>query len=553
MENSFERAVIELCDKETFDAFFEETGTALFEFYHLSGIGKVDIEIRVPKTTISPEGIDAKWVYYDSGKDVEEKPYECCNITIEGGTCKNLFYPYKGHTFTDKEKQQMDSIGRLLFTIETKLRYAGLFEDAMKHDMLTGAANTQSFLSHVNALIKEGKIAFYDGFYFNIRNFKYVNKISSMEEGDACIRQYAQKLMGMCVEGELIGRIGGDNFIALVKRERSKAFADTLSGVEILVHANNGDRMVKLGAIIGIYEIPNDVKAASEIMMPMSMAYQSAKQILHKDYVYYNEDMAQKIMDGQQVMVNFDEALAKNEFVIYLQPKIDMQTSKVCGAEALARWIHNGEVVPPAKFIPPLEKDGTICRLDFEMLRQTCKTLQNWKRLNIDPLKISVNLSRWHLMEPDTFEKILSIVSQYDFELSDLEFEITETVDNEEYDSMTRLLKDLRSKGFTTSIDDFGTGYSSLTMLKDFNLDVVKLDRAFISKIGDELEGNKDRVLVANVINMAKELEMQVLAEGVETEAQRDFLVSANCDMVQGFYYSKPLDVASFEKKYLGI
>lgn len=544
-------ATVGLLAIDDYDSFIEKAPIILKEFCLAINVAQIDFFVLNAKTILTPDGIVSSTTILETGEIAEIQPYIWDGRTVEEGRCENHFYPNKGHKFTETEIYYLDALGLLLFNVETKIRLLTLLDNSLNTDLITGIPNSFKFYSFVDEIIAAGKADQYNAYFFNIKNFKYVNKMANRETGDECIRQYALKIDSLIEEDEIIARLGGDNFIAFIKRPRDKFFIDAISDVHIFIDTTMGPKIVVLGSRAGIYEVPATIKKSAEVMMPISCAYASAKQIAHKDFVYYTDEMAKVILNSQKVLVNFQEALANNEFKVFLQPKVDLNTGAVCGAEALARWIHDGETLTPDSFIPPLERDGTICRLDFEMLRQTCEILENWTKSGMKPIKLSMNLSRWHLHNHQTFDNIVSIVSGFEFAPEYLEFEITETVDDKEYENLSKLLEALKSLGYTTSIDDFGTGYSSITMLKDYNLDVLKLDRSFISKIGDASEGNKDRVLVSNIVNMAKELSMKVLAEGVETEAQRAFLKSINCDMVQGFFYSKPISVEEFENNYI--
>ncbi|MCQ2524522.1 MAG: bifunctional diguanylate cyclase/phosphodiesterase [Lachnospiraceae bacterium] len=551
IETLFVEATVGMLSIDDYDSFIANTPSVLMDLCQSLNVAQVDFFVLNAKTILTPDGIVSSTTILETGEPTEAQPFVWNGRTVEEGRCENHFYPVKDHVFSEQETYYLDALGLLLFNVETKIRLFTLLDNSLNTDLITGIPNTFKFHSFVDEIIDAGRAGQYNAYFFNIKNFKYVNKMANRETGDECIRQYATKVDAMLEDDEIVARLGGDNFIAFVKRSRNKFFLDGISGVHIFIDTTMGPKAVVLGSRVGIYEVPDTIRKSSEVMMPISVALASAKEIDHKDYVYYSDEMSRIILNSQRVLVNFQESLANNEFRIFLQPKIDLSSGRVCGAEALSRWIHDGEVIAPSEFIPPLEKDGTICRLDYEMLRQTCETLEHWTSLGVEPVKLSINLSRWHLHDHQTFNNIVSIVSGFEFKPEYLEFEITETVDDKEYENLSVLLRNLRNLGYTTSIDDFGTGYSSITMLKDYNLDVLKLDRSFIAQIGDESEGNKDRVLVSNVVNMAKELNMKVLAEGVETEAQKNFLESINCDMVQGFFYSKPIPITDFENRYL--
>ena len=531
--------------------FAEMNSSLLRPLCRLLSVARIEITLNAPSSNLTPDGINNMEILNDPGKIPGNRPLVYNKTTFEGGSCVIMFYPYAGREFDNYTVSKLEFMATMVFMFGGRVRTRNLLKKALSSDQLTGLPNLNSFLAFMGMLIQRGRANFYNAYYLNVRNFKYINKLSDQRTGDECMAEYARKLSAIVDRDEIVSRLGGDNFVALIKRDENDAFLDAIKAIPVDVMTKSGPRTVMLGATVGVYEIPSDIRNPEDIMMPITVAHTIARQVLHKECVYYSESLASQFLISQRVLVNFKDALKKHEFEAYLQPKIDLSTGEVCGAEALARWNHHGEIIGPGDFIPPLERDGSICELDFEILRQSCEIIEGWKSKGLNPITVSVNLSRWHLEEPGTAEKILKTVKKYNFDHKYLEFEITESVDSREYEALTSLLAKLRESGFVTSIDDFGTGYSSITMLKDFELDILKLDRSFIAKIGDKTEGLKDRVLVSNVVNLAKQLDMQVLAEGVETEAQMKYLKKIGCDMIQGFLYSKPIPVNEFTKQYM--
>ena len=238
------------------------------------------------------------------------------------------------------------------------------------------------------------------------------------------------------------------------------------------------------------------------------------------------------------------ESLYKGEFKAYYQPKVDTETYQIVGAEALARWEHEGRLVPPVEFVPVLEQNGMICMLDFYVLEQVCKDIRDWLQKGIEPVRVSVNLSRKHLANPNLAEDIMNVLNKYETESKYIEVELTETVDEAESAQLVDFMEKMKDKKVALSIDDFGTGYSSLNMLRSFPVDVLKLDRTFLNS----LEEN-DRIVLSNIIRMASELNMDVVAEGVENWQQMDYLKKMACKVVQGFLFDKPMPKEVFEEK----
>ena len=242
----------------------------------------------------------------------------------------------------------------------------------------------------------------------------------------------------------------------------------------------------------------------------------------------------------------FHEALEKGDIHTCFQPIYRTVTNKILGAEALARWIRDGNLISPGDFIPVLEGDYRICTLDFYMLEQVCKDLRRWIDEGMEPVRISTNFSRRNLSDPDFSQRITELISRYDIPKQYIEVELTETFSAEENKLLGRFITDMHDVGISIAIDDFGTGYSSLNLLREIPADLLKLDKSFID---GHTGAKRDSVVVSNIAKMANELNMDIIAEGVEHREQVEFLQSVNIDLVQGYLYDKPLTKADFEKR----
>ncbi|MBO4265802.1 MAG: EAL domain-containing protein, partial [Lachnospiraceae bacterium] len=264
----------------------------------------------------------------------------------------------------------------------------------------------------------------------------------------------------------------------------------------------------------------------------------------------YTDKMHDEIMWGNFIKAYVDTAIEKDEFVVYLQPKYDIQTEKIKGAEALIRWNYHGrQLLPPYRFIPFFEKDGSIGKLDDIVLRKVCESFARWKREGKPLYPISVNLSRNRLYDPAIISRLTGIVDSYGVDHALIDFELTESATYDDTDHMLNVLCGLRSRGFKISMDDFGTGYSSLSLLTEMPLDTLKIDKSFVDKIGTENDRSQDVVVIRHIVTLAKELDFVCLAEGAETKSQVDKLRTLGCEVIQGYYYSKPVPIEEYEKK----
>lgn len=245
---------------------------------------------------------------------------------------------------------------------------------------------------------------------------------------------------------------------------------------------------------------------------------------------------------------NLLKTINYDEFVIYLQPKFDVIEEKVVGAEALIRKEINGELIMPDRFIPYYEKTGLITKLDMYVLREICKLQKKWREENFLLLPISINESRHHLKNENHINELKDIINEYNADTTLIELEMTESTVVEDIMKAKNAAESVKKLGFIVSMDDFGTGYSSFNILKDIEIDILKIDKSFFK----DMEKNvRAKIIVETIIQMCKKLNITTVAEGIDTKGQVDFLKEIGCDIIQGYYFSKPIKIEEFENKYL--
>ena len=348
------------------------------------------------------------------------------------------------------------------------------------------------------------------------------------------------------MDGYLYGRVGEDHFAVIVdedtfNEEYLYECRDALQNVL-------SDSVYNIRVCFGIYRTHNMNESLSFMCDKASFAIASIKDDTHSFIAYYDDTMLEEAIKYKTIVDEFDEAIKAGEFKMYLQPQISARTGQLTGAEALVRRIKpDGTIVSPIDFIAVYEKSGLISRLDRYIWEQAAAKLGEWKKAGIN-MSISVNISPKDFYYIDIFNAFVGLVKKYDIEPSNLNIEITETAIMSDVPNLTGELEKLRKAGFTIEMDDFGSGYSSLNTLKDINVDVLKVDMGFIKETKNI---KKSRIILASVIKMAKKLNLLIVTEGVETEEQVDNLTKLGCDTFQGFYFSKPIDVNEFEKRYL--
>lgn len=513
------------------------------ERYH---IGELKYRFQNPPLVYARSGESKEEILYRYDGEVEQEPeFQVQYVTKEKGTITFLVYNIKGApAFTEEAKADLKPVFNVIFMYGGRSRVVQTLRRIGYTDSLTGLLNSGGFLTYVDELMQKRELAEYNAFYFNLVKYSLVNNRFGVKEGDVIIARYANELRSFLVQGECLGRLGGDNFGALIRKERTAEFLDFISAVQTYGVLDEQQVPIVLSAVAGILEIDESLRERGRIINDGAMALNIARYVDKKPYAYASKENKEKMIRERQIAADFAEAIRKREFKAYYQPKVLLDDYSIVGAEALVRWEHDGKLMNPGEFIPVYEKNGMICTLDLYMLEQVCMDIRQWLAEGIQPVRVSVNLSRRHLTNPDVAEEIKSILKKYEMESKYIEVELTETVDQQEADLLVDFMQKMRDCGIAMSIDDFGTGYSSLNMLRSFPVDVLKVDKSFI----DNLEEN-DRIVLSNIIHMATELKMGVIAEGVETWNQVEYLKKIQCRVVQGFLFDKPLTKDVFEKK----
>ncbi|MBR3628901.1 MAG: EAL domain-containing protein, partial [Oscillospiraceae bacterium] len=451
------------------------------------------------------------------------------------------------------ELWQLCFLARNLFTLLGRVRMQKLLNDATLKDIMTGSLSMTGLMRHAGMLYAKQELSRFVGIFFNIKNFKYINQSAGGRKGDEILVTYSHTLLSYLQEEECICRPGGDNFFALVLKENADDYLALLQEVPVKVRNGSEEMTFLISTTAGVY----DVRPGDDIGKVMNCATIALNVAKHSDQVveqlWYHPSMQEKIMREKQISQLFPHALRSQEFLVYYQPKVSLSTGKLCGCEALVRWRHDGRLVPPMEFVPVLEKEGTICSLDFYVFDRVCSDIRNWLDKGIELVRVSVNFSQHHLRSLDLAERIEAIMEYYRIDSSLIEIELTELSGVKNHDSMMAFLKKMHNKGICTSIDDFGTGYSSLSMLREFDMDIIKIDKSFLDRIAVNDENCRpDEIVIENIVRMAQSLDLGIISEGVERKEQAEFLRQIHCDMAQGFLFDKPLPHDVFEERLTG-
>ncbi len=462
----------------------------------------------------------------------------------DNGGATIISYPEKCHVWNNDEVQEIKFLHKCIALLYDRANLHNIVRTSLSVDVLTKLPNATGFISIGKRLFKQGTLREYTAMYLNIKNFRSINTKVGRKHSDKAIIAFAMTLRAKLCEDEFVARLGGDNFTVLVKKENSSSLLDFLSHALIELELESTSIHFVLSSRVGVYDIAqgDDI---DHVMICISTAINNVRRSNTTDVVIFTTDILDKIEREQKLTALFSGALENREFVAFYQPKVDVTDSSLCGCEALVRWRREDKFISPGEFIPVFERDGNICALDFYMLDRVCRDIREWKNQGLQPVTVSVNFSKTHLHDPDTADKIISIIKNYGIEPRYIEIEMTEMSDFSDYNAFKAFVSKLKENGIVTSIDDFGTGYSSLNLLTDFMFDVVKLDKSFLDNI-TRSNNKKDEIVVRNIVKMIKELGMMTIAEGVETVEQAKLLKDIGCSMVQGYLFDKPLCVDNF-------
>lgn len=449
---------------------------------------------------------------------------------------------------TEDERHKVEIIQRMMLTYLNRSRQEEIIRRLMYYGD-DGFHNLRFFYAEIMRLKKEGQLGGKTAFRINLKHFSLVNEQIGMKAGNVVMRRYCKAISDAFHDDGVICRLGGDNFVALFATKYLQDVLNCLEGIPV-AYDEAEIRRVEVSSIAGLYTItnPDEVDEPGFVMGRIVSAYLIAKREHTRDIIFYSERFKERKEKELQIQRSFKEALEKEEFHVYYQPKVDISTRTIVGAEALCRWIRGEMIIPPLDFIPALEQGMDICQLDFYMLDHVCRDIRCWLDSGFPVVRISVNLSRRHLLDPDLFTHIVEIVDRWHVPHELIEFELTETTTDVEFRDLKRVVNQLQQAGIFVSVDDFGIGYSSLNLLKQIPWNMLKLDKSILPAKGEE---NKERSvrMFFHVIAMAHEIGLRCVAEGVETEEQLDVMQNYGCHIAQGFLFDKALPVKEFEKR----
>lgn len=420
------------------------------------------------------------------------------------------------------------------------------------HDQLTGLRNRRALLEQLDDLVNRKKKS-NDEFallFIDIDRFKYLNDTLGHIVGDQILKQVAERLVEIQKDNCTVFRQGGDEFIIVLEdtdRQRAGEFAQkVLCRFMDSFYFNSQEYYITPSIGISLY--PNDGRDSESLIKNADEALYSVKEKGKAHYQFYRADMQSTGINILALEAHLRKAIEREELELYYQPQIHLFTNEINSFEALLRW-NSKELglVSPAEFIPLAEDTGLIIPIGNWVINRACRQIKEWIDKTGKPIRVAVNISPKQFLQLDLVRIIKNAIEQYEILPSLLEIEITEGAMQDTKETIP-ILKKLKDLGITISVDDFGTGYSSLSYLKQFPIDVLKIDQSFIRDIK---LNDKDAAIITTIIHLGKSLGMEVVAEGVEEQSQVDFLIAADCEKAQGFYFARPLKAQEAKEKFI--
>ena len=416
-----------------------------------------------------------------------------------------------------------------------------------RHDPLTGLYNRSRLLELMNNSIRLHPEQPLTLVLINLDQFNQVNDKHGHPVGDEVLRQVPQRLQTVLSEGDWIARHSGDEFMVVFRDPLSLASQDVLIMALMAALQDEfevGNRVIRLTACAGVATYPYDSSNAEELLGKADAALHKAKADGRCQLVSYSCALAAEMQRAKKLEHELEGCWARDEIYVHYQPQVNCHSGELIGAEALVRWCnHDLGNVSPAEFIPVAEATGIVSQIDRYVMQQACVFIRQLSELCQRPLRISVNLSPAHLLDPGMFDEVSELLSRFALEPQQLVLEITETAMLNDFEKAVQQVSQLRSLGVGVSVDDFGTGYSSLAYIHKLPVTEIKIDRSFVDQICTDLH---DRALTSAIIAMGKRLHLEVVAEGVEDAEQWRILAEQNCDSIQGYYVSRPMTAGDF-------
>ncbi len=479
---------------------------------------------------------------YDADTFVEFK-----ESTVENNSVIYRFYLSKDAEYWNKlELGRIENLSSIMFNYSGRANMLKIIDKLKTRDAEFGIPNMMYFNRELKKIHKMGKLSQYGLCFYNLKKFAAINQKFGRNNSTQIMRSFVIGLQSLLGNDGQVGRLGGDNFIVLFKKDKINAITKYLAGTEISL---SDETKVLIKSSAGVFMIPEGYNQVEQIFENAHLSLQAARNNLGTSTIFYNENLKKHSDRINSIEGLFTKALEKREFLVYYQPKVQLDNYSLKGAEALCRWMHDGKLVPPNDFIPILEQSNNICLLDFYMLEHVCQDIRRWINEGKQVVRVSVNLSRRHMGDHLLVQKLISIIDSYNVPHEYIEIEVTETTTDIEFNELKQLVQELHKENIKVSVDDFGVGYSSLNLIRQIPWDVIKIDKSFLPE--NIKKNSKEKSMLGHILSMIQDMGFTCIVEGIETLDQIKVLKENNCFYAQGYFFDKPLPEKEFEQRLI--
>lgn len=449
---------------------------------------------------------------------------------------QKAYYAYKADKLTNVEENSTRKIEELEKSVE-KLNAVAYT------DITTKIGNRDYFIKQTIELLDREKNAPYTLIGFSIANIETVNHMYGSSEGDRLLRYVAGRIKNHTIRGSIYALLQTNLFGILIKDHDDSVIMDLVNSISNDIE--NCSDIFQVEVQFGIYRIEDRSERVSEMLSRMVLALQSVNKESKQNFAYFDEEMNRKYEENRKMCQEMEQALEDKKFVMYLQPMVDLHIYQIYSAEALVRWEHEEKgILSPYAFLPVFENTNLMLKLDYYMWEEACKTIRRWIDNKMDPLPLMVNISPIHLNDVSFITVLNNLISRYKLQNDMLVLELPERALTSGGEDVLKTVKALDEAGYILCIDNFGGMHSPVNLMRDLPFSMVKLDRRFLV---DNSQNEEGQTILRYLIAMAKELDLTVVTEGVETLKQVNFLTEIGCDIAQGYYFSKPVSLRDFD------
>lgn len=520
-------------------------------------LGQIAVLLRIGKIEIFKTPImkqqylhgDLNVVFYQSS-NYDEDQFTTLTYTTETViSVKTRFYRIKGEPdWTEEEYEIIKLFEKTLFALNGWFTLISYMNYCADHDDRFPVYKLRKVFMEIDKKIQDKSIERYAAIFFNVQRFAFINKQITDEAGTVLLGRYFKIIESAVGSDGLVGSLGGDNGVALFRKELVGDLLQIMNGVSLDVEKPDGRvETIALSAHVGLNMDLTGFDTPREIVNSIGVAMQSAKKKPGRKLVEYDGSFRDKVWNRQFIEQIFKDALEKEEFSVYYQPKVNLHDYSLCGAEALVRWKHNGSMIYPDQFIPILESNYSIKFLDMYMLNHVCADLRRWMDEGRNVKTVSVNLSRCSMDIDNLVSVISGIIDSHNIPRSLIQIELTESSSEVGARELQELVVGLRDANITTAVDDFGTGFSSLSLIRDYPWTVLKIDKSILH--GALFEGSRENFMFKSIISLANGLGLECIVEGVETREEVQLLKNCGCFLAQGYFFDRPITREEFAEK----